>query len=92
MVTGTVIALVGTIIAHVWLIPAQEKKLHKYELAEQKVSKIYQPIMLSTGCGNLTLTSDITFRKARRILEQYGHLADQEVIVATRNKNRSSPE
>lgn len=80
IVIGSVLTLILTIVTHVWLIPAQEKSLHKYELAEQKVSKLYQPILLATGYGNLSLTSDITFHKVRRTLEEYGHLADQEVI------------
>jgi len=80
IIAGSVLTLVGTVITHLWLIPAQEKSLHRYELLEQKVSKLYQPILLATGYGNLSLTSDITFHKVRHILEEYGHLADQEVM------------
>jgi hypothetical protein len=80
IIAGSVLALIGTIITNLWLIPAQEKRIHKYELAEQKVSKLYQPILFSTGYGNVTMTSDIPFYKVKRILENYGYLADQEVI------------
>lgn len=77
---GSIMTLILTIATHLWLIPYQEKRLHQYELIEQKVSKLYQPLMLATGYGNLSLASDIPFYKVLHILEEYGYLADQEVI------------
>jgi len=77
---GSAMTLILTIATHLWLIPSQEKRLHRYEQIEQKVSKLYQPMMLATGYGNLSLASDIPFYKVLHILEDYGHLADQEVI------------
>jgi len=77
--TGSILTLILTIITHLWLIPSQEKRMHRYEMAEQKVSKFYQPILIATANGNLTITSDVVFHKVRRIMEEYSHLADKEV-------------
>ena len=80
VVIGSVLTLILTVVTHLWLIPSQEKRMHRYELAEQKVSKLYQPILLSTGYGNLTLTSPGPFMEVKKTLKEYGHLADEEVI------------
>ena len=80
VIIGSVLTLTMTILTHLWLIPAQEKRLHGYELAEQKVSKLYQPILLATAHGNSSITSPATFNKVWHILEEYGHLADPEFI------------
>ncbi len=77
---GGLLPVVAAIATHLWLIPVQEKRLHKYEMAEQKVSKLYQPMLLATGYGSFSITSDIPFHKVWGILGQYGHLAEQEVM------------
>jgi hypothetical protein len=76
---GGILTLSSTVITYLWLIPSQEKKIHQYELAEHKVSRLYQPILIATGYGNFSLTSDVTFHKVRRIMEEFSYLADKEV-------------
>jgi len=80
VVAGVIPAFILNITTYLWLIPSKEKSLHQYELIEQKVSKLYQPMMLATGYGNLSLASDIPFHKVLHLLEDYGHLADREVM------------
>ena len=77
---GSALAIIPDTANHLWLVPYQEKRLHRYEQIEQKVSKLYQPMLLATGYGNLSLTGDIPFYKVLHLFEDYGYLADHEVI------------
>jgi hypothetical protein len=80
VLVGGLLPVVAATATHLLLIPAQEKRIHEYEMAEQKVSKLYQPMLLATGYGRFSIASDIPFYKVLGILEQFGHLADQEVM------------
>ena len=77
---GAGIALVGTILSELWLIPAKQNKIHAQQLIEYKLSKLYTPLIIATGKGQFSMTGDIIFYKVHEIMEEYGYLSDDEVI------------
>jgi hypothetical protein len=77
---GAIIALLSTVLTELWLIPAKQEKLHHQELLENRLSRLYTPLILATGKGEFSMTGDIIFYKVREIMDQYGYLADQEVM------------
>ncbi len=77
---GAIIALLSTVLTELWLIPTKQQKLHHQELLENRLSRLYTPLILATGKGQFSMTGDIVFYKVREIMDQYGYLGDQEVI------------
>ena len=78
---GALIAYLGTITSELWLIPAKQEKIHRNEIAELKFSKLYAPLVLATGKGQFSMTGDMVFYKVHEIMEEYGHLADEELVT-----------
>lgn len=77
---GSIITLFGTVISELWLIPAKQHKLHQTELIENRLSKLYTPLIIATGKGQFSMTSDIVFYRVYEIMESYGYLADKEIV------------
>jgi hypothetical protein len=80
VLVGAIIALFGTVLTELWLIPVRQQKLHHQELLENRLSRLYTPLFLATGKGEFSMTGDIIFYKVREIMDQYGYLADQQVM------------
>jgi hypothetical protein len=80
VIIGGVMTLIGSIVTQLYLVPMKEIKTHQYALVESKLSKLYQPLLLATGYGNFSITSDIPFWKVYSILENYGYLADADFM------------
>ena len=80
VLVGAAIALSSNVLNELWLIPRKQQKLHHQELLENRLSRLYTPLILATDKGQFSMTRDITFYKVREIMDQYGYLADQEVM------------
>jgi len=90
VLVGALTALVGTILTELWLIPAKQHRLHQAQLMEDRLSKLYTPLVLATGMGQFSITGDIVFFKVREIMTASGYLADDEVIKKCGYALRSS--
>lgn len=76
---GAVVSMAVTFATNLWIMPLIGKQQRKFQIIEQRLSNLYQPIMIATANGNFSLTSDIPFYKVRRVMEQYGYLADSKL-------------
>jgi hypothetical protein len=59
---------------------SQQEKTHLRELLEDRLSKLYQPLMLATCNGKCSLVGDITFYKVYDIMEKHGYIAAPELM------------
>jgi hypothetical protein len=58
---GAIIALLSTMLTELWLTPAKQHKLHQQELMENRLSRLYSPLILATGKGQFSMTGDLIF-------------------------------
>ena len=80
IVLGAFIAFIGTVFTELWLGPAKQAKIHQHEIIEHRLSKLYAPLVLATGKGAFSMTSDLVFYKVQNIMDDYSYLADSEVV------------
>ncbi|HDH99019.1 MAG TPA: hypothetical protein ENF70_07820 [Deltaproteobacteria bacterium] len=80
IIIGAAVSLTVTVLTQLYLIPSREIKLHMYQQKEHRVTRLYQPLLVSTGYGNFSMTAPGVFFKVNKIMESYGYLADQEVV------------
>jgi len=79
-VVGAVVSLAISFATNLWIMPLRDKQQRKFQITEQRLSNLYQPIMIATANGNLSITSDIPFYKVYRVMEQYGYLAAPKLM------------
>lgn len=80
ILVGAFTALFGTILTELWLIPAKQNKLHQNELIENRLSKLYAPLIIATANGQFSMTGDLVFYRVYEVMEEYGYLADDEMM------------
>ena len=80
IVLGSVLTIAGSVVSELWLIPAKQEKLRRQEIAEMKFSRLYAPLILATGKGELSMASDLVFYRVQDIMERYGYLGSPELI------------
>ena len=79
-VTSLAMSLAISYVTNVCIMPLRDKQQRKFQITEQRLSNLYQPIMIATANGNVTMTSDIPFWKVYRVMEQHGYLAEEKVM------------
>jgi hypothetical protein len=80
VVVGGLVSIATTTILQLWVIPAKEWKGHLRDLQEQRLSKLYQPLIIATRDGEASIVSDVTFYRVYSIMNQYGYLAQPELM------------
>lgn len=78
---GAFVSLGVSFSTNLWIMPKRDKQQRNFQITEQRLSLLYQPIMIATANGNFTMTSEIPFYKVYRVMEQYGYLADNKLMT-----------
>ena len=78
---GAFVSLVVSFATNLWVMPKRDKQQRNFQITEQRLSLLYQPIMIATANGNFSMTSDIPFYKVYRVMEQYGYLANPKLMT-----------
>jgi hypothetical protein len=80
-VVGAVVSLAISFATNLWIMPLRDKQQRKFQITEQRLSNLYQPIIIATANGNFSLTSNIPFYKVYKVMEQYGYLSEPKLMA-----------